>query len=502
MAIYEEKMSNLNELANSFEAARVLLVGDIMLDTFVYGAVSRISPEGPIPVISVSREDKMLGGAGNVFANLRGLGCAVDVVTVVGQDAAGREIMDMVEDNGGSAKSFIIDETRPTILKTRYISQGQQLLRVDQEKAEEVQQHLQEKILNTVTDKIADANVLVLSDYGKGVLAPYLIKDLIKLAKKHKVPVIVDPKKKDFSLYKGATLITPNKKELSEATGGMPVSSDSEIEITASTLLKIAGVDAVIATRSEDGISVVSKRHAPVHLKTKALEVYDVSGAGDTVVAAIAAAIATGGSLEQAAELANIAGGLAVAKVGTAVIRKNEIIEAMHKGDVAQDRVAPIADWDAAKEQVRKWQAQGLKVGFTNGCFDIVHYGHVNYLNQARDKCDRLVLGLNHDKSVKILKGADRPINDEMARATVMGALSSIDMVVFFGAEKADADNTPCEVVGHLQPDILMKGGDYTVDQLPEGKVVLSYGGQVEIMPLYEGYSTTNIIKKTKNEAA
>jgi D-beta-D-heptose 7-phosphate kinase/D-beta-D-heptose 1-phosphate adenosyltransferase len=495
-------MNNFNDLAESFEGARILLVGDIMLDTFVYGGVSRISPEGPIPVLSVTREDKMLGGAGNVFANLRAMGCDVDVVTIVGQDAAGREIMDNVEDKGSTTKGFVIDETRPTILKTRYISQGQQLLRVDRENVADIKQTLEQKIINYVSSIISDANILVLSDYGKGTLTPTVIKDLIKLAKKYKVPVVVDPKKKDISLYKGATVITPNKKELSEATGGKPVSTDEEVELAGTSLIKMAGVESVIATRSENGMSVISKRGKPLHLKTKALEVYDVSGAGDTVVAAIAAILSVGGSLEQAAEFANVAGGLAVAKVGTAVIRKDEILETLHYGDVSQDRIAPICDWDSAKEQVKKWQAQGLKVGFTNGCFDIVHYGHVNYLNQARDKCDRLILGLNHDKSVRILKGPERPINDEMARATVMGALSSIDMVVFFGAEKEGEDNTPCAVVGHVQPDILMKGGDYTVDQLPEGKVVLSYGGQVEIMPLYEGYSTTNIIKKTKTQAA
>lgn len=493
-------MNNINDLMDGFGDAKILLVGDIMLDTFVYGGVSRISPEGPIPVLSVAREDKMLGGAGNVLANICALGAQAELIAVIGDDAAGQEIVKNVE-SLGSQSDLVIDEGRPTILKTRYISQGQQLLRVDQEKVEDASQELQTKILNLASGKIADADVLVLSDYGKGTLAPYLIKDLIKLAKKNKVPVIVDPKKKDFSLYKGATLITPNKKELSEATGSMPVSSDAEIESAAAKLIKLAGVDGVIATRSEDGISVVSKGGAPLHLKTKALEVYDVSGAGDTVVAAIAAALGAKGTLEQAAELANIAGGLVVAKVGTAVIRKEEVLNALQNNDV-DGRIAPTMDWDSAKDQIRTWQAQGLKVGFTNGCFDIVHYGHVNYLNQAREKCDRLVLGLNHDKSVKILKGEDRPINEEAARANVMGALSSIDLVVYFGAEENGQDNTPCEVVGYLKPDILMKGGDYTIDQLPEGKVVLGYGGDVEIMPLYEGYSTTNIIRKSKDQAA
>ncbi|HPF78066.1 MAG TPA: D-glycero-beta-D-manno-heptose-7-phosphate kinase [Alphaproteobacteria bacterium] len=497
-------MNNFNNLSKEFKNSPVLLIGDIMLDNFVYGSVSRISPEGPIPVLSVLREDTMLGGAGNVFANLNALGCPVQLVAVIGQDAAGRNIIDRIEDMGASGEGLIIDETRPTILKTRYLGQNQQLLRVDREQTSVIAKNIQDKILEHAEKIIGKTKLMILSDYGKGVLSPDLIKKLIHLAKKKKIPVIVDPKGTDFSIYKGASVITPNKKELSAATNNMPVDSDDNIELAAQVLMKQSGVENVVATRSEDGMSVVPKKGTVKHLKTKVQEVYDVSGAGDTVVAVLAACLAAGASLVDAAQFANIAGGLAVAKVGTAIIRHDEILSAIENDDnnLSQGRIARIADWDSAKELIRKWQKQGLKVGFTNGCFDIVHYGHVNYLNQARDKCDRLVLGLNHDQSVKILKGENRPINDQMARATVIGALGSVDLVVFFGAEEEGQDNTPCDLVAALKPDILMKGGDYTVDQLPEAKVVLSYGGAVDIMPLYEGYSTTNIIRKSKSEAA
>lgn len=495
-------MNDLNNLVENFAKTPVLLVGDIMLDTFVYGDVSRISPEAPIPVLSVSREDKMLGGAGNVLANLAALGCDSTIIAVTGDDMAGHEIAQIVEDLNCPADGLVRDENRPTILKSRYLSQNQQLLRVDCEKAEPLAPKIESEILTKVKEIIGSMKLLVLSDYGKGTLTPDLIKELVKLAKKNKIPVIVDPKANDYSVYKGASIVTPNKKELAAATGGMPVSTDEEVENAARFIIKKSGIDTVIATRSEDGISVISKNQKPVHLKTKALEVYDVSGAGDTVVAALAATIASGGPLEDAAHIANIAGGLVVSKVGTAVVRGDEIMQAANMPEISAGNIAPVLDWDGAKEQIRKWQTQGSKVGFTNGCFDILHYGHVNYLAQAREKCDRLVLGLNHDASVKILKGANRPINDQMARATVMAALASVDLVVFFGAEKEGEDNTPCEIVGHLKPDILMKGGDYTVDQLPEAQVALSYGGQVEIMPLYEGYSTTNIIAKSKTEAA
>ena len=497
-------MNDFNSLIENFASARILLIGDIMLDSFIYGDVSRISPEAPIPVLSASREDKMLGGAGNVFANLRGLGCQTDILSAIGQDNAGREVSDRIQDLGGHTTGLVEDMDRPTSVKVRYLSQNQQLLRVDHESSAAISQDVENKIFDYASEIVGKTQVIILSDYGKGVLTPSLIQKIIKLAKKNKVPVIVDPKGKDLGIYKGASVVTPNKKELFEATGGLEVTTDHDIEIAARALIKQSGIETVIATRSEDGISVVSKKEA-MHLKTKAREVYDVSGAGDTVVAVIAAALSAGGTFEQAAGLANIAGGLAVAKVGTAIIRQDELRTASEQDNIdphQSSRLAMIADQDSAVEQIRKWQAQGLKVGFTNGCFDIVHYGHVNYLNQARDKCDRLVLGLNHDQSVRILKGENRPINDQMARATVIGALASIDMVVFFGAEAEGEDNTPCELVGILKPDILMKGGDYTVDQLPEGKVVLSYGGQVEIMPLYEGYSTTNIIKKSKTKAA
>jgi D-beta-D-heptose 7-phosphate kinase/D-beta-D-heptose 1-phosphate adenosyltransferase len=447
-----------------------------------------------------SREEKMLGGAGNVFANLQAMGCDTQFIAVIGHDGAGNQISDIIDEKGGYATQLIAENTRPTILKTRYVSQNQQLLRVDHEDPSVISNALQDKILEKAETLIEEVKVLVLSDYGKGMLTPPLIQKLIKLAKKRDVPVIVDPKGKDFSIYKGASIVTPNRKELSAAANDLPTKTNQDVEKAAKALIKQSGIDTVFATRSEDGMSVIDKKSKPIHLETKAQEVYDVSGAGDTVVAAIAASIASNGSHEDAAKIANLAGGLAVAKLGTAIIRQEELLKVAQEENIPMAKahgISMIADTDSAQEKIKLWQAQGLKVGFTNGCFDIIHYGHVNYLNQAREKCDRLVVGLNHDKSVKILKGESRPINDEMARATVIAALGSVDMVVFFGAKKAGEDNTPSALVDILRPDILMKGGDYTVDQLPEGQVVLAYGGEVEIMPLYDGYSTTNIIKKS-----
>jgi len=499
-------MKDLEKIIGQFEGVSVLVIGDIILDTFVYGSVSRISPEGPIPVLAVSREKKMLGGAGNVFSNLQDLGVSAQIISLVGQDREGDHIAQIISDKGGNPSFLIEDAERPTTLKTRYQARSQQLLRVDNEKLLHSNASISKVIIEKYDAAIQNVQAVVISDYGKGMLTPEILAALIQKATAQNIPVIVDPKGRDYRIYKGASVVTPNRKELSEATFDGATDTDDNVEKTARALMKQSGVHAVLATRSEDGMTLVEGGDANVtHLPTKALEVFDVSGAGDTVVATVAAVMATGANLKQAATLANIAGGLVVAKVGTATVQPREMLAELKQQSIDPNRQTPersflakILEKDEALTQVQIWKEQGLKVGFTNGCFDILHYGHVNYLNQARAKCDRLVLGLNHDASVKLLKGESRPINDQMARATVIGALGSVDLVVFFGATKAGEDNTPCEIVGYLKPDILMKGGDYSIDDLPEGKVALSYGGTVEIMPLYEGYSTTNTIEKMK----
>jgi len=489
-------MNNINDLIESIGQGKILLIGDIMLDQYIKGGVSRISPEGPIPVFHVLSEDQVLGGAGNVLANLASLGVKPHIIGLIGDDENGRALTNTIKSLGIETDGLIQDSSKPTIVKTRYVSQNQQLLRVDREDASAITKNIEDKILSLATKQINDSSIMILSDYGKGVLTPTLVQSLIALAKKKDIPVLVDPKVHDYDVYKGATIVTPNKKELSAATNNMPTATDEDVTAAAKNIMSNHDIEFVFATRSEDGISVIPKKGEVTHLRTKSIEVYDVSGAGDTVVAVTAAVLAAGGDLVSAAKIANIAGAVVVSKSGTATVTKQEIQNHLSDNQTKLLGATPIG---AAKDQIEKWQAKGLKVGFTNGCFDIVHYGHVNYLARAKEKCDRLVMALNHDTSVRILKGPTRPINDENARAAVIAALSSIDLVVLFGAQKEGEDNTPCEIVGYLKPDVLMKGGDYTIDQLPEGKVALSYGGQVEIMPLYEGYSTTNIIEKSKS---
>ncbi|MCB1532047.1 MAG: D-glycero-beta-D-manno-heptose-7-phosphate kinase [Alphaproteobacteria bacterium] len=479
----------------------VLVIGDIMLDRFIYGRVDRISPESPVPVLSIKREDSMLGGAGNALANLAGLKAKGLVISVIGDDSEGAQLREKAQEMGADISGLVVDSARPTIVKTRYLAGHQQLLRSDYESSAALSETIEAQLIEKAKQLIPDAKAVILSDYGKGLLTETLIAAVMNAANAAGVPVIVDPKGQDFSKYKGARAITPNKKELSEATRGLPVDTDEQVIAAAQTLIESCGIDAVVATRSAEGMSVIEANAAPVHFETVAQEVFDVSGAGDTVIATIAAGLAAGADLADAAALANVAGGVVVAKVGTAPIRADELAAAL-EGEQKAGLSAPVCNWDEAAEHVKRWKAKGLKTGFTNGCFDIVHLGHVSYLNDARAKCDRLIVGLNADSSVKILKGPSRPVHDEASRAAVLAALAAVDMVVLFGATNEGEDNTACDLLSKIQPDIYFKGGDYTVDQIPEAPSVQSYGGVVEVMPVYEGHSTTASIKKASDEAA
>lgn len=510
-----EDSSKLLKLLEKMPKNRVLVIGDLMLDRFIRGDVNRISPESPIPVLQAKQENRMIGGAGNVLSNLHALRCGCEIIAMIGDDREGQIVKGLVEASGASGDDLVVRAEMPTTIKTRYLSGHQQLLRVDHEVTAPISPALEDEIIAKLQQKITSVQALVLSDYGKGVLTKKVIETAISLAQRQNIPVLVDPKGSDYSKYKGATLVTPNRKELAEATNGAATETDSEIVLAAESLIRQSGIGAVIATRSQDGMSIIAQKpdgtgfERPYHLRTHAREVFDVSGAGDTVIATIAAGLACGGTLLDATSLANIAGGIVVGKVGTAPIRVQELVEALSSpnheleitpsGDFSaldRSRRAPLLSWEEALEEVNRWRARGLKVGFTNGCFDILHAGHVNYLNDARNHCDRLVLGLNTDQSVRLLKGPTRPVNAQESRATVLGALGAIDLVVFFGAETLEDDSTAKSLIQHLKPDIYFKGADYTLDRIPEVPTVLSYGGEVKLIKLTEGQSTTNIISK------
>lgn len=484
-------MSEKQRLASEVERlvqVRVLCVGDVMLDRYIYGDVMRVSPEAPIPVLKVRDERKMLGGAGNVVRNLAALGVNVSFVSVAGADEAGASIASMLGDLPGADARLVRDESRRSTVKTRYVSMNQQMLRADEETDAALNAKCESAAISLIMDILPTVQVLVLSDYGKGVLTPTLCRTAITEARRLEIPVIVDPKGHDYSAYAGASVVTPNKRELGDATG-LGLADDSSIVAAARELIATYDLGAVLVTRSQDGMSAVTAEGEVTHLPAEAREVFDVSGAGDTVVSVLAGALAAGLSLVDAAGLANVAAGLVVAKVGTAVVYRDELVAKLGERMVSAPDIK-VAARPVAQDIVEAWRRKGLRVGFTNGCFDLLHPGHIELLAQASNKCDRLVVGLNSDASVSRLKGPTRPVQPDAARATVLAALANVDLVVIF------EEDTPAHLIKALRPDVLIKGGDYTVETIVGSDFVLSYGGRVEIIDLVPGFSTTSTIEK------
>ncbi|MDO8288412.1 MAG: D-glycero-beta-D-manno-heptose-7-phosphate kinase [Parvibaculum sp.] len=484
-------MSYKQRLADDVEQlrdTRILCVGDVMLDRYVYGDVVRVSPEAPIPVLKVREERAMLGGAGNVARNLAAIGAKVSFVSVVGADAEGDEIAAMLETLGETDARLVRDATRRSTVKTRYVGMNQQMLRADQESDAALSLARQDDVIGHVRSFLPHVQVLVLSDYGKGVLTPEVCRVVIEEARDLNIPVIVDPKGRNYSPYGGATVITPNKRELGEATG-YSVDSETSIVEGARSLIGQFSIHSVLVTRSQDGMSIVAQDGTVTHLLAEAREVFDVSGAGDTVVAVLASALAAGLPLVDAAGLANVAAGLVVGKVGTAVVYRDELTAKLRERKLSTlDN--KVATQHIAQDIAENWRRKGLRVGFTNGCFDLLHPGHVTLLAQSRALCDRLVVGLNSDASVSRLKGPTRPIQPDVARATVLASLSNVDLVVMF------EEDTPENLIGMIRPDVLIKGGDYTVETIVGASFVQSYGGHIEIIDLVPGFSTTKTVEK------
>jgi D-beta-D-heptose 7-phosphate kinase/D-beta-D-heptose 1-phosphate adenosyltransferase len=482
-----ELASDLGSEVKRLSRASVLVVGDAMLDRYVYGEVTRISPEAPVPIVTVTREVAMPGGAANVVRNLIALGAAAALVSVVGDDQAGSDLTGLVGGQQGVEPWLLVQGGRTTTLKTRYISQGQHLIRADREETIALPEKLAERLVRIASDAMAATSVTILSDYRKGVLSLDITQRLIAAAKQLGRRVIVDPKGTDYSRYQGADVLTPNRRELAEATG-LSLTSEASIVAAAQVLLQRYGFGAVLVTRAQDGMSLVTP-HEIRHFPAEAQEVFDVSGAGDTVVATLAAALAVNIPLADAARLANIAAGIVVGKVGTAVARQNEILSALAPVTGALRKVVTPA---AAAEAAERWRSRGYTVGFTNGCFDLLHPGHVHLLEQCRSMCDRLIVGLNSDASVKRLKGPTRPVQPEAARAAVLAAVTSVDLVCMF------EDDTPLEILKLIKPDLLVKGADYTVEQVVGGKEVESWGGRVALAELLPGHSTTATLARLR----
>ena len=468
-------LARLPLLAN----ARALVIGDVMLDRYVYGTVERISPEAPIPVLAIEREVSMPGGAGNVARNLAALGAHTTFGAAIGRDPAGTELERLFADDHSIQVHFAVDATRRTTVKTRFVGATQQLLRTDSEQRAPMTDTTRRNLQARLGDLASGYDVMILSDYGKGVLDGGFSTRLIAQAKEAGRKVVIDPKGRNYKPYRGADILTPNGPELAEATG-LPTREDDDVERAARQLIDQFDLGAVLATRGARGMSLVERSGAVYHLPARAIEVFDVSGAGDTVISVLAASLAAGAPPIEAAMLANAAAGVVVAKLGTATCTLEELSAAL-QGRTGTPHGDSIFELPRLRDEVAGWRRAGLRVGFTNGCFDLLHAGHISLIRQARAACDRLIVGLNTDNSVKRLKGEGRPVNGEHARAIVLASLADVDAVTLFDGE------TPIELIKALKPEVLVKGADYTEATVVGADIVKSYGGRVVLADLTPG---------------
>ena len=462
------------------QARSILVIGDVMLDRFIDGKVNRLSPEAPVPVLELARESIMPGGAANVACNLAGLGCDVRLLSVSGNDPAGRTLAQLLGTNLSVDFHQIIDKDRPTTTKTRFRADGQQVLRVDEEVTTPVGHATAEQLLATFTDAVRSVELVVLSDYAKGAVSPNIVRQVIDIARKARKPVVTDPKLADFSIYSGSTMLTPNLGELRSATG-LTGDALEDVAEAAAKLARRHDIGSVLVTLSARGMLLVNKDGSWTHNPAKTLEVFDVSGAGDTVIAMIGAALAGGMSDAEAVKLANIAAGVVVAKSGTAAACPGEIIS-------MAGAIPPRLEQHQLAALCEDWRKDGHRIGFANGCFDLLHPGHLHLLKTAASSCDKLVVGLNSDESVRRLKGETRPIQNEDQRAAVLSQLPFVDGVACFG------EDTPLELITALQPDIIFKGGDYTAETVVGADIAAARGGDVVIVPTLGSHSSSAII--------
>lgn len=469
-------------------AARICVVGDLVLDEYVHGDVSRISPEAPVPVLRHKCRTQTVGGAGNVAANIVSLGGEVRLIGLSGKDEQRGRLLSLCEEYGIPLDGIIASDNRCTTLKTRFLSSAQQVLRYDIEDTDHLDAWEFKETLARTEEAIQASDCVVLSDYGKGIFSGDFPQKVIEVCRRKGVSAVVDPKGNDYRKYQGATVITPNRKELREATG-LQVDTDEQVVLAARKLIGELDIDFILATRSEQGMSVVTATEE-YHIRTVAQEVFDVSGAGDTVVAAMAVGLSKGIPNFEVAVIANAAGGLSVSRQGTTRISAAELQASLINDTRLKISAPKFLGWDQTLDIVNDWRAHHLKVGFTNGCFDILHAGHTSSLNAAKAQCDRLVLGLNADASVARLKGPSRPVNPAEDRAEVLSALQAVDAIVLF------EEDTPLELIRHLQPDMLFKGADYSIETVVGADVVLANGGKVVLLELLDGRSTTSTLQK------
>jgi D-beta-D-heptose 7-phosphate kinase / D-beta-D-heptose 1-phosphate adenosyltransferase len=492
-----ELASILNLLEGGFAQLKVLVIGDLMLDRYILGEVDRISPEAPVPILRHAQRYERAGGASNVAMNLAGLGCQAFLAGFWGDDGERSELAAIL-DAAQVDTLGVVTGSLPTVSKTRIVGRVQQLLRLDIESRDPRPAVENQRLLDRVLELVPKMSAVILSDYAKGTLTPALCQSVIRTAREHNIPVLVDPKTDDFTRYAGATTVCPNLAELSQATR-VPADVAHHEELLAAGLVLLAKHDLkfLTVTMSEKGITVLQPipGNNTFHSPARAREVFDVSGAGDTVIATLAAGLAGGLQINTAVELANLAAGIVVGKVGTVPIAQHELIAALTRSS-SVTAGEKILDRDRMALRAAEWRAAGETIVFTNGCFDLLHVGHITLLEDCRRFGSKLVLGLNADASVCRLKGPTRPIVAERERARVMAALAAVDAVVLF------EEDTPLQLIRALKPDVLVKGGDYTIETVVGHEDVIASGGRVEIVPTVEGFSTTNIVKKlTANSA-
>lgn len=473
--------------------AKILCIGDVMLDRFFTGAVDRISPEAPVPVFRAGRMSSILGGAGNVARNIAALGAGAVLIGATGDDDAATEIAALLRREPLIEPVLIADPCQPTTLKSRYVAGGNHILRIDTDPSGPLDVATRAQLEQAFYDGLATAGAAVISDYGKGVLPEQAVQRMIAKATAAGCPVVVDPKGSDYARYRGASVVTPNRKELAEAAGRR-LDDEAAMVAAAESLVAAHGFGAMLVTRGEEGMSLVLPDRPPRHFATEAAEVFDVAGAGDTVVAVLATGLASGLPLETAVALSNIAAGIVVRKIGTAVASQRELRIALRRRAVPTS--GKLVDLPDCLELVEQWRSDGFRVGFTNGCFDVLHAGHIELLRKSKRAVDKLVLGLNSDSSVRGLKGVERPINPQEARARVLSAIEFVDAIVVFG------EATPERLIEEIRPDVLMKGSDYRIDQVVGGDYVRGYGGSVQLIDLVAGFSSTAIVEKLKRVAA
>jgi len=483
-------IENLHRIVGLIEGdwkeTHVLVVGDVMLDRYIWGDVERISPEAPVPVVRASHRSDQPGGAANVAMNVAGLGARVTLVGFAGLDPD-RETLDKCLADAGVSAKFTSGPSHPTTSKLRILGGQQQILRLDVERTTAYPEEAYAELTANVLELLGEVDAVVLSDYAKGVLSEAVCRAVIDQARSLDIPVLVDPKHRDFSRYAGATTICPNLLELSAATG-LSQNDAPALLVAAEAMLPKLGLDYLTVTLSEKGIAVVRPGESQVY-PAVARQVFDVSGAGDTVIATLALALASGLAIEDAVPLANIAAGIVVSKIGTVPITRDELLNSLSPQIELQasEKLLPL---DRLVTRVNAWRSQGERVVFTNGCFDLLHVGHITLMEDARRQGDRLVVAINSDASVSGLKGPTRPVVREQDRGRVLAALAAVDAVVVFG------EPTPIELILALRPDVIVKGGDYSEDTVVGAKEVRSWGGIVKIVPTVEGFSTTKLIAR------